>query len=355
MPPSFPRHTLSPSRYRTVRAVWRDTRVLVREFQGSLLAFLGMLLGGGMLYYLLAQHAGEPLPSPAESVYHILGLVFLQPIEPFPRAWYLQLFFFLSPLLGLSILAQGITDFGVMLFNRRARGKTWEVAVASLFKNHIVLVGMGHLGFRVLQMLTEMGNDVVVVERAPDPDLAVRVRRRGIPLIEADATRQTTLQEAGVARARAVVVCIQEDSVSLQIAVKARSINPAIAVTVRIFDDEFAADLSKQFGFHAMSATGMAAPAFAAAAAGVDMTRPITVEGQSLSLARLQITPKAPLDGMRVADVESRYHVSVVLLRSDDESTLHPPAGKRLAAGDTLAILGGPAEIAHISRDNYVR
>ena len=30
-----------------------------------------------------------------------------------------------------------------------------------------------------------------------------------------------------------------------------------------------------------MSATGMAAPAFASATAGVDITRPITVEGES--------------------------------------------------------------------------
>ncbi|RMF46065.1 MAG: hypothetical protein D6755_07120, partial [Anaerolineae bacterium] len=332
---------------------WRDTRVLVREFRGSLLAFAGMLLGGGALYYTLAQNAGEPLPSLAESVYHILGLVFLQPIEPFPRAWYLQIFFFLAPLAGLSILAQGIADFGVMLFNRRARGKTWEVAVASLFKNHIVLVGLGHLGFRVLQTLTEMGNEVVVIERAPNPDLAARVRARGIPIIEGDATRQMTLQEAGVARARAIVVCIQEDSVSLQIAVKARSLNPDIAVTVRIFDDDFAADLSQQFGFHAMSATGMAAPAFAAAAAGMDMTRPITVEGQSLSLARLKVTAGSPLDDMRIGEVESRYHVSVVLLRRDTESTLHPPSEKHLAPGDTLAVLGGPAEISRLHQDNH--
>ncbi len=348
-------HPLRYPWYRTLRATWRDTRVLVREFRGSLLAFTGLLLGGGALYYRLALLAAEPVPSLSESVYHILGLVFLQPIETFPRAWYLQIFFFLTPLAGLSILAQGIADFGVMLFNRRARGKTWEVAVASLFREHIVLVGLGHLGFRVLKTLTEMGSDVVVVEYAPNPDLAARVRALGIPIVEADATRQTTLQEAGVERARAIVICIQEDSVNLQIAVKARSLNPHISVIVRIFDDDFARDLSQQFGFRAMSATDMAAPAFAAAAAGVDMTRPITVEGQSLSLARLEIPPGSHLHGMSVAEVESKYRVSVVLLRHREQAILHPPPRKTLAAGDILAVLGGPGEIAELSQRNHDR
>ena len=61
---------------------------------------------------------------------------------------------------------------------------------------------------------------------------------------------------------------------------------------LRIFDDDFAHGLQEQFGYSAFSATGMAAPAFAAAASGVDMTRPITVEGQSMSLAHLKIEPE---------------------------------------------------------------
>ena len=53
-----------------------------------------------------------------------------------------------------------------------------------------------------------------------------------------------------------------------------------IDVVIRIFDDDFASALQRQFGFRALSATGMAAPIFASSAAKVDITAPINIEGQ---------------------------------------------------------------------------
>ena len=82
---------------------------------------------------------------------------------------------------------------------------------------------------------------------------------------------------------------------NLQIALKARSINKSINVVIRIFDEDFAKSLHDQFGFTALSATGMAAPVFAAAVAGADFTNPISVEGHQLSLARITISPKSGL------------------------------------------------------------
>ena len=342
------------SRIHRLRATWRDTRLLLREFQWPLLAFIVMIVGGGTAYYYLSELAGEPLSSLSESVYHILGLVFLQPTEPFPKTWYLQLFFFLMPFLGLGILAQGMADFTVMLFNRHARGKTWEVAVASTMRSHIVLVGLGHLGFRVLNELRQIDPSVelAVIEQHPDPDLAARIRKLGIPIIEGDARLQTTLQEAGIEQARAIVVCIQNDSTCLQIAVKARSLNKNIHIVVRIFDDDFATDLSAQFGFQAMSSTGMAAPIFAAAASGIEITRPIIMEGQPLSLARLQVNANSHLLGQNVGTLETDYNVSVVVLQHQGKKDFHPSAERHVAMGDTLVILGGPNEIAAFSQAN---
>ena len=139
-------------RWRTVHASWRDSWVLLREFRWPLAAFLLAIFGGGTLYFLLARTSGE-LETPqniAESVYLVLALVFLQPINEFPQTWYLEFFYFLMPLVGIGILAQGVADFGVLFFNRRARTKEWEMAVASTFTNHIILIGLGHLGFRVV-------------------------------------------------------------------------------------------------------------------------------------------------------------------------------------------------------------
>ena len=320
---------------RKLYASIRDTWLLFRQFQWPLVVFIGAIVGGGLLYDSLAKVAGEPINSTSEAIYHILGLTFLQPIEAFPNAWYLQSFYFIMPIIGIGILAQGVADFGVLFFNRRERGKDWQMAVASTFNKHVVLIGLGHLGFRVAQHLHNMGQDVVVIEINPKADLVASVQDLGIPILADDGKREAALKAAGVEKAQAIILCTQNDSLNLQIALKARKLNPAIQVVVRIFDDDFAIALQEQFRFQALSATGRAAPAFAAAAAGVDMTRPITVEGQELSMASLQIQHGSPLVNTSVASIEKDAEVSVVLLRRGNEiSDFHPAYGASLLCRD---------------------
>jgi Trk K+ transport system NAD-binding subunit len=97
----------------------------------------------------------------------------------------------------------------------------------------------------------------------------------------------------------------------------------------------------------------MAAPAFAAAASGVDMTRPITVEGQSMSLAHLQVEPESILKNQTISDVEQKYKLSVVFIRKDGTSDFHPPADCVLSDEDELAVLGGLNEIRTLAIDNH--
>ncbi len=340
------------SRLRQLRAGVRDTLILFRVFAAPLWLFALAVMGGGWWYFELAQSAREAVNSRAEAIYLVLTMVFLQNAGAFPNAWYLQIFFFAMPLVGIGILAHGLADFGVMLFNQRSRSKEWEMAVAATFNNHIILVGLGHLGFRVTRHLRDLNQEVVVVELNPEEELSASVRALGIPVIDGDGSRDATLEAAGVRRARALVLCSQNDNVNMQIAVKARSLNPNIQVIMRIFDDDFASALKKQFGFTALSATGMAAPVFAATAAGMDLTQPISVEGQTLSLARLNLSAKSKLLNRRVSEIERDYDVSVVLLRHDHASDFHPAGDRQLAASDVLAVLGGPEQINRLAQSN---
>lgn len=339
--------------WRKIRASWRDTVLLLREFRQPLLLFALTIVGSGWLYYILAAATTSPVKSLVEAVYLALALTFLQPIIEFPTQWYLQAFFFLLPVVGTGILAMGLTDFGSLLFNRRARGKEWEMAVASTFSNHIVLIGLGHLGFRVVKKLTELEQDVVVIELHPQPDLLHQVQAIGVPVIADDGTRESALVAAGIQRAKTIMVCTQDDSLNLRMALKARSLNPTIEVVVRIFDDDFAASLQTQFGFRALSATGMAAPLFAAIASDVDITPPISIEGESHILARMVVTPRSKLRSLTVRSLEEKFRVSVVLLCSPQQPPeFHPAGANYIQAGQTLAIFGKPEHIHQILHDN---
>jgi Trk K+ transport system NAD-binding subunit len=340
---------LKSAQLRKFRAAFRDTKLLFRQFRWQLIIFISTVLGGGFLYHHLAVIAQEPVGTISEAIYHVLGLTFLNPIEPFPLKWYLAVFYFAMPLIGIGILAQGIADFGVFFFNRSKRSKEWETAVASTFNNHNVLIGLGHLGFRVANELYRIGQEIVVIEQNPDADLVTSLREMDIPIIVEDGSRETALQAANIKNARTIILCTQDDSLNLQMALKARSLAPKIKVILRIFDDDFAKALENQFGFRAISTTGTASPLFAAAASGVDITRPLTIEGQAFCLASFNVTQNSKLIGKVVGEIEESFDVSVVLLRRGmDKPDYHPASHRQINLNDTLAIFGGSDEIQKV-------
>jgi len=326
-------------------AIWRDTIILFREFQTPLALFTVTVLIGAFAYISIASQVGEPVGGYTEAVYIALTSAFMQFGGDFPRNIYLQLFHIFMPIVGISALALGLADFGSLLFNRRARNKEWEVAVASTMKKHTIIVGLGHLGYRIIQKLNEMDRQMVVIELNPATDLISAVQKMKIPVIQEDATRPAALEAANIKTAQTIILASQNDAMNLQIALKARTLNPKIQVVIRIFDQDFAQALRDQFGFTALSATEMAAPVFASAAAGADVTHPISIEGQQLSLARFTISPSSRIANKTVGYVEDNYNLNVILLRHDQQSEIHPKDTRPLNAGDTLAVLGGPEQL----------
>lgn len=349
------RRTKWGRKLRPLQAVWRDSLLLIRQFFWPLILLTSTVLVGSIIYHRMARQSNELIGSRDiwEAIYHVLGLVFFQPLgDNLPIDQRLEVFYFVMPIVGLLVLALGLADFGVLFFNRSQRSREWEMAVASTFNQHVVLVGLGHLGFRVAKELHQLDKDVVAIELDPNDELISQTQNLGIPVIQGDARREEILRGVGIAKASALVLCVQDDSLNLQIAFKARKFNPHINVVIRIFDDDFSQSIHDQFGFRAMSATGMSAPVFASAAANVDVTRPITIEGESLSLAKLEIRPGSRLIGRNMGQIEQLYDVSLVLLRRNGVSDFHPAGDLRIEASDAIAVLGGHPQINRMVGDN---
>jgi len=335
-----------------LRAGWRDTTLLLREFRAPLLIFLVTILGGGIGYYYLALLVEEPVRNIPEAVYIVLTLAFLQPSVAFPEHPLLELYHFVMPVIGISILALGLADFGIMLFNRKARSKEWEMALASTLNKHHILVGLGHLGYNVIQNLKGMDQQITVIELNPSADLVTAVHGLDVPIIHDDASRELALEAAGIARAYSIILCTQDDALNLKIALKARNLNPQVRVVIRIFDEDFAKALSEQFGFIAVSGTALAAPAFAASATGADITRPISIEGEALSLARISVASGSLMENQTVGQIEDHYLVSIILVRQGGKSEFHPTDRHLIKAQDMVAVLGRPDRLHLLIHDS---
>ena len=67
---------------------------------------------------------------------------------------------------------------------------------------HVVVVGLGSVGIRVLEGLHAQGRQVVVVERSEHSRFLNQARALGAPVLIADATQRQTLEDANVHSSR---------------------------------------------------------------------------------------------------------------------------------------------------------
>jgi Trk K+ transport system NAD-binding subunit len=343
-----------PRWYKSLSTDLRDTLVLFGQFRGSLTAFSLAVIGGGWLYFTLARRTHLPEPSSlSHAVFLVLSMIFLQANAEFPDVWYLQIFFFVMPALGLSILSQGAADFAALLFNRRARGEAWQVAVAETYSNHIVIVGLDHLGFRIARALHDLGEEFIAIELKPEAELISQVQNWNVPIIQGDANKKDVLEKAGVERAHTIVITTNDDTLNLQIAIHARAVNPKIRTIVRLFDDDFAREVQNAFGITAAySASALAAPAFAAAAAELDIAEAIVVNGRVLNMSHYTIASDSKLAGRTIGQLEDEFDASVVLLRRGQDADLHPDNDTLIQAEDQVTVFAEIGTLHKLNRLN---
>ncbi len=303
-----PDTTTSSKISRTLKKNWRDTRVLLRAFSRPILVFFALITVFGLAYWQLSLWAGvQDPPSAVEAVFLILAMIFLQANVPFPDPWYLQIFFFVMPVIGLAWLSAGAANLGVRLFNRSARGQEWEVALASLYSDHVIVCGVGKLGYRVILQLLKFGQAVVAIEQDEKKPFIALVRQFDVPVIIGDARQREVLSKAGLERASSIVCSTQDDLTNLDIALDAREMKPNIKVVLRMFDADLAEKIERGFGIHtAFSASGLAAPAFAAAATRAHIEYSFYVGDTLLHVSQITVAHDSPLAGLTMEEAERK-------------------------------------------------
>jgi Trk K+ transport system NAD-binding subunit len=281
---------------------------------------------------------------PFEAFYLALTLVVVSPVAPLPHDGASRAVFVLIPLAGLLLVGQLVVRLTVTILNRNR----WETAVASTYSDHVLVCGLGRVGFRVVRWLLDLGEEVVVVDLPGDEDqLHDQVRAWGVPVVCADARRVDVLEEVGVLRCCAVMPITDDDLVNLSIATAARSVHPGVRVVVRTFEDRLAANLQQGFDiYRAYSTSALAAPAFAAAAtrAPVDFAfaygegdEPRTL----MTITKFTVVAESSLVGWTIGQLEERLQVQVLAHRHE-RFDHHPSADAVLEAGDAFVVSAGP-------------
>ncbi|MET9675653.1 NAD-binding protein [Streptomyces sp. NPDC006482] len=174
---------------------------------------------------------------------------------------------------------------------------------------HVVLLGLGKVGTRVLARLRRMDIPVVCVESDPEARGVAVARRLRVPTVIGDVTEEGVLEAARIHRASALLALTSVDITNLEAALSARSVTPDLRVVLRLYDDDFATAVYRTLRTahpaaltRSRSVSHLAAPAFAGAMMGRQVLGAVPVERRVLLFAAVDVADHPLLQDRTVAE-----------------------------------------------------
>jgi Trk K+ transport system NAD-binding subunit len=208
-------------------------------------------------------------------------------------------------------------------------------------RGHVVVVGLGNTGYRIVQHLLDAGVEVAAAERSDANRFVGTARRQGVPVLVADGRYRDSLRALSVEGARAVIAATDDDLANLETGLTARELNAEARIVVRLFDPELAARARAQLGLDAChSVPALAMPAFVAAALGEGVLSTFEHGSQLWVVAELWVRPGSRADGAATESLERTGDLHVLAIRDRAEERWRPGHPDLLEAGHQVLLAG---------------
>ncbi|QVL32157.1 NAD-binding protein [Telmatocola sphagniphila] len=208
--------------------------------------------------------------------------------------------------------------------------------------NHIVICGLGNVGFRVLEELLRIGEEsVVILEKKADNPFITAARRKGAVVVIGDGTLPDVLKQCKVETARSVIVATSLELVNLEIALIVAELNPKQRIVIRL-GDSLATDTVRQaanVGL-ALSVTELAAPAFVAALFGDRVMSIFPLEGKLQAVMEWKIADEQDMfHKQRPRDLAQEYHLTLLERTTADLKKSTWDSGRALEVGESITFI----------------
>ena len=118
------------------------------------------------------------------------------------------------------------------------------------YKDHVILCGLGRLGYYIADELQKTGERIVVIESNQESVSIEYFRNLGIDVYIGNARQPNVLQDAGAEQCRALISVINDDYANLEIGLNARYFQPDLRLVLRIFDESMADVIKEKFDIH---------------------------------------------------------------------------------------------------------
>lgn len=267
----------------------------------------------------------------------------------------LRVYAILLSLVGAAIVAVVYAFITDALIRSRLLQTLGRRTVPSNIHDHVIVAGLGSIGYRVAHGIAARGVPVVVVEVSEDGRFTSPARAAGIPVMVGDARHREVLDDLRLGTARALVAATSDDLVNLAIALNARAIRPDLRVVVRLFDPEFAMRIQRGFDIRfTRSVSHLSAPAFAAAAVRSEVVATVPLGDRRVVLfARLRVPAGSRLEGRlaRSLDTPGSLKLLAVADPGSEVARWDVPADETLDADEEVVVVATRSGLSALLQD----
>jgi voltage-gated potassium channel len=264
--------------------------------------------------------------------------------------------------IGLIVLGVGTTYYTLValaefLIEGRIRdllGRRAMKRAIAMQDDHVVLCGFGRFGRVVAEELERRGMPFVVIES--DPALQPTLESSGYPYVLGSALDDQVLAEAGVGRARAIVIATGSDADNVFVALSAREANPRISIHARGESEAGIRRLQLAGAAQVVSPYHLGGQRIAHAVARPSVVDFITLADGAgvpadISLEEVCVGRGSKIAASRLRELPSHgLHLHVVAIKREGEPTRFQPAGEdELRAGDRVVVVGDAENLRRIA------
>lgn len=314
-------------------------------------AIVVMLLAG-TLGFVLIEHW------PAFDAFYMtlitlttVGYAEVHPLSPVGRIFNSVLILF-----GVTIMliAMGaVTQTVIELELNQLFGKRRTKNMIDKLKDHYIVCGFGRVGRGAAEELTRACVPFVIIDN--DEERVTRAMRAGMLAALADATRDTTLKEAGIDRAAGLIATLASDADNLFVILSAKNLNPTLKLSTRVAEEETQEKMRRagaDFVFAPYNITGhrmaqaMLRPHVAQF---IDLTT--TDMGLNVGIEQVQVSGKSAFAKATLGQMQIRRELGVIVLairKSDGAMQFNPPAEAEISSGDYLIAMGEPQNLRRL-------
>lgn len=219
----------------------------------------------------------------------------------------------------------------------------------------IIIVGAGLTGTELAKKLVSEKNNVVLIDNNEETVRHVS-NRLDCMVIHADGNSLDTLEEAGIAKADALILLTNSDEVNMITCSLVEAIYPQVMKIARVRNYEYYIKAKKTKKYKELSAEGEVRPLY-----GIDhmvypdkeasvailraiehgaVTDVLSFDNSDYEIMRVQVEKESRLDGQKVQDLRTFVENPFLLVYLESKTEAYLPMGSTvIQAGDYLGIL----------------